>query len=146
MVNPWSTATSAEEAAQGAGVETFTTPVGMETSLGLIDESWATYSYMEGVAEAQFPVAAVECFARKGVASAAVDGDISGDYNVYKNTWTTEVNGNEITCFGNREGEATKSIWTSGDYCYSLLAMGAGGDDDFGLSAEALEEFVGAIS
>ena len=144
MANPWSDVASAEEAAAGAGFDSFSTPVGLETSLGVIEEEWATYRCMEGIAEVHAPVAAVELFVRKGVASAAESGDISGDYNTYANTWTENINGMEVTCFGNREGEATKSIWSAGDMCYCVLAYGAGGDTDFGLRSDDLNLIVSA--
>ncbi len=145
MANPWSSAASAQEAADGAGVGSFSTPVGTETSLGIMDESWAEYSYMEGLAECHCPVAAVEMFIRKGLADIANEGDVSGDYNAYAHTWTTDINGITVTCWGNRDQEATKTIWADGDYCYSLLAIGGGGDSDFGLSPEDLAAFVSAI-
>lgn len=55
------------------------------------------------------------------------------------------MDGQEVKCFGNREGEATKTIWTAGDYNYAVVAYGAGGDDDFGLSAEDVVTMVNAV-
>ena len=51
----------------------------------------------------------------------------------------------EVTCFGNREGEATKTIWQSGDYYYSITAEGLGGDEDFGLNADDLSSLINGI-
>ena len=51
---------------------------------------------------------------------------------------THQMDGIEVICYGNREGEATKTLWKDGDYCYSVVAIGAGGDSDFGLSPEDL--------
>lgn len=143
MANPWSEAASAAEAAEGAGIDGFDIPEGAEISLGTVTPE--TYRYMDGIAEVQFPIAAVEMTIRKGTAEAAEDGDISGDYNTYQYEWTQSIKGLEVTCFGNREGEATKTIWTSGDYCYAVLAYGAGGDDDFGLSADDLNSLINGI-
>lgn len=142
IANPWTEVTSADEAAKGAGVDSFTTPIGTETSIGPLDENYAVYSYMDGLAQAECPLAAIEVTFRKGLASAAEDGDISGDYNSYKNTWTQVIDGVEVTCFGNREGEATKTIWTEGDYAYAILAYGAGGDTDYGFPIDLLTEMV----
>ena len=145
MANPWSDVDSAEAAAEGAGIDGFTVPEGLEISLGPVTVE--QYRCMEGLAEARVPVAAVEMTIRKGTASAADvgEGDISGDYNEYQHNWTTTVGDVEVKCFGNREGEATKSVWASGDYLYSITAYGAGGDDDFGLSADDLSALVAAI-
>jgi hypothetical protein len=100
---------------------------------------------MDGIAEVRIPVGAVEMTIRKGRASAAENGDISGDYNAYANEWTQNIKGLEVKCFGNREGEATKTIWTVDDTCYAILAYGAGGDDDFGLSPDDLNSLINGI-
>ena len=73
------------------------------------------------------------------------EGDISGDYTEYANTWTQDVNGIEVTCFGNREGDAAKSIWTVDNMYFSIVAEGLGGDQDFGLNAERLTAMVSSI-
>lgn len=145
MANPWSDVASAEEAAEGAGIDSFTVPEGLEISLGTVKVE--QYRCMEGLAEADVPIAAVEMTIRKGgsgVADAG-EGDISGDYGEYKYNWKTTVGDVEVTCYGNREGEATKSVWASGDYLFSITAIGAGGDEDFGLSADDLSALVSGI-
>lgn len=145
MPNPWSDVDSAEEAAEGAGVESFVVPEGTEISLGEVKVE--QYRCMDGLAEAIIPIAAVEMTVRKGKDSAAdvAEGDISGDYGEYKYDWNATIDGREVRCFGNRKGEATKSIWSDGDYFYSITAFGAGGDDDFGLSADDLNVLVSGI-
>ncbi|MBR2547350.1 MAG: hypothetical protein IKF07_04075 [Eubacterium sp.] len=148
VANPWTDVATAEEAAEGAGVETFEC-AGIETSLGTTEPQG--YRWMEGMAEAEFPIAAVEMTIRKGTQAAADDaakngmGDISGDYNDYKYTWTQNVGDVTAQCSGNREGESTNTTWQSGDYYYSITAFGAGGDDDFGLSEKDVAALVGAI-
>ena len=145
IANPWSSAANAEEAAEGAGLDKFVVPAGAEISLGPVNVM--EYRYMEGIAEADIPIAAVEMTIRKGKASGAdvADGDISGDYNEYKHEWTTKAGDAEVKCFGNEEGAATKAIWGSGEYYYSITAYGAGGEDDFGLSEEDLTALVKGI-
>jgi hypothetical protein len=142
MANPWHEADSAQAAAEGAGLDGFDL-IQTEISLGeVVPES---YRYMDGIAEVNIPVGAVEMTIRKGLASAAEDGDISGDYNSYENEWTQNIKGLEVKCSGNREGEATKTIWMVDDICYSITAYGAGGDDDFGLSADDLSTLINGI-
>lgn len=139
IANPWSSAASAEEAAKGAGLDSFEVPAGAKTSLGALDT--IDYRYMDGMAEAQIPVAAVELTVRKGNG----EDDISGDYNSYKNKWSAEINGITVMCFGNREGEATKTVWVSEGCSYAVLAYGAGGDEDFGLQADDLNIIVSGV-
>lgn len=145
MPNPWSEADSLAAAAEGAGIDGFSIPEGSEISLGAIDVS--AYRYMDGLAEAVVEFPAVEMRVRKGLASAADvgEGDISGDYGDYANTWTQNIKGLEVTCFGNREGEATKTIWQLDDTYYSITVEGLGGDTDFGLNADDLSSLINGI-
>ena len=137
----WTAADSTDDAADKAGIDLFLVdPSGLE--LGQVTN--ADYGYRDGVAQAHYGVAAVELFVRKG--STAVYGeDVSFDGAEYANEWTYDHDGTEVKCWGNREGEATKSIWTKGDYSYAILAYGAGGDTDFGLSQEDLESLLSNI-
>ena len=98
---------------------------------------------MEGVAEARLEFPASALTIRKG--TVAENGDISGDYNQYANTWSQDVDGILVTCFGNRDGEAAKAIWSSGDVFYSMTAEGLGGDQDFGLAAERMAAVVNGV-
>ena len=81
--------------------------------------------------------------ARKGLTS--VYEDVSFDENAYNYEWSREIGSTVVKCYGNRDGEATKTVWKAGDYSYALLAYGAGGDDDYGLPAEDLDALVEAI-
>ncbi len=137
----WKEADSLEAAAKAAGVESFTVEAD-GTSLGEVTNS--DFHYMEGVAEGHYGVAAVDLYVHKGLASID-EGDISFDSETYQHEWTENIKGLEVTCFGNREGEATKTIWTSGDYAFSICAYGAGGDDDFGLRADDLSSLINSI-
>ena len=145
MPNPWSDVESAEAAAEGAGIDGFEPAEGTVISLGEVKVE--QYRCMDGMAEARIPIAAVDMIIRKGRPDTAPegDGDISGDYGEYKNEWTQNIKGLEVKCYGNREGEATKTIWTSGDYAYCILAYGAGGDTDYGLSADDLASLINSI-
>ena len=137
---------SAEEAAKGAGLDKFVLPMDAQTDLGNVADSkdWMNFRYLDDFAQADFPMAAAELVVRKGPSSID-NGDVSGDYMEYAYAWTQDVDGTEVKCWGNREGAAMKSIWTKGDYCYSVTARGAGGDDDFGLSANDVAVWVAGI-
>ena len=143
LANPWSSADSLADAADGAGIDGFMIPEGAEISLGEVKLTEARY--MDGLAEADVEFPAVSMTIRKGNASVAQDGDISGDYNEYAKTWTQNIKGLEVTCFGNREGDATKTIWQIEDTCYSITAYGLGGDTDYGLSADDLNSLINGI-
>lgn len=141
LANPWSDVGSAEEAAKGAGIDNFVIAEDPGLDLGELFER--TYRCMDGIAEARLEYPASALTVRKG--TIAEEGDISGDYTEYANTWTQDVNGIEVTCFGNREGDATKSIWTVDNMYFSIVAEGLGGDQDFGLNAERLTAMVSSI-
>ena len=141
LANPWSDVGSAEEAAKGAGIDSFVIAEDPGLDLGQLFER--TYRCMDGIAEARLEYPASALTVRKG--TKAEEGDISGDYTEYANTWTQDVNGIEVTCFGNREGDAAKSIWTVDNMYFSIVAEGLGGDQDFGLNAERLTAMVSSI-
>ena len=144
IANPWSDAVNAEEAAKGAGIDSFALPEGAIADLG---EPFAiTYRYMDGMAEAryEFPASAVTVRTAK-----IADGDsfdISGDYNTYEYEWTETIANAPIACAGNREGESTKTYWGEGNVAHSLVAEGLGGDESFGLNTERLTVFVEAMN
>lgn len=141
----WTQAATAEEACEGAGLDSLADLNGTEITLGVLGEmGQITYRYMDGVVQTFCPAAAVEMSVIKGRIPSGTDGDVSMDSTPYKYEWTQDVDGQEVKCFGNREGEATKTIWTAGDYNYAVLAYGAGGDDDFGLRAEDVATMVNA--
>ncbi len=134
--NNWTEASTAEEAAKGAGFDSMAEMNGVKISLGEIGTMGdVKYRYMDGIVQAFFSGGAVEMSVVKGRVPAG-DGDVSFDDTAYAYTWTQDVDGQEVQCFGNREGDATKTIWTDGEYNYAVLAYGAGGDDDYGLRSE----------
>ena len=143
VANPWSDVADIAAAIAGAGIDGFNIPEGLEIGLGKVD--FSSFRCMDGLVEAVCDFPAVQMTLRKGLGSVAENGDISGDYNEYKNTWTQDIDGVEVTCSGNREGEATKTVWTDGDDCYSINVLGLGGDDDYGLPADDLAALVSAI-
>lgn len=145
MADPWSDVDSAEAAAEGAGIDGFMVPDG-EAVISLGEVKVDQYRYMEGMAEARIEFPAVSMTIRKGDKSGEIaEGDISGDYNEYKYEWTQNIKGLEVKCFGNREGEATKTIWSIDDMDYSITVLGLGGDDDYGLPADDLNSLINGI-
>ena len=141
LANPWTDVGSSEEAAKGAGIDSFV--IAEDPVIDLGENFERTYRCMDGIAEARLEYPASALTVRKG--TNAEDGDISGDYTEYAETWTQDVDGIEVTCFGNWEGDASKSIWNVDGMYYSIVAEGLGGEDDFGLNAERLTEMVRCI-
>ena len=144
MANPWSDAASAEEAAKGAGIDSFALPQGAIADLG--EPIAVTYRYMDGMAEAYYEFPASAITVRTAKIGKDDTFDISGDYNTYKNEWTENIANIPVACAGNREGESTKTYWGEGSVAHSLFAEGLGGDEDFGLNTKRLTVFVEAMN
>lgn len=143
MANPWSDATSADEAAKGAGLDSFALPEGEIADMGA--PFAVTYRYMDGMAEARYEFGAAAVTVRTAKLAEDDSFDISGDYNTYAHEWTETISNMPIACAGNREGESTKTYWGEDDIAHSLVAEGLGGDSDFGLTTERLTVFVEAM-
>lgn len=140
MANPWKEFDSAEEAAQNAGIEPLELSE-MEIELGEVTPR--EYRSMDSLVETVVEFPAVEMTVRKGIGFE--DGDCSGDYNEYAHEWTQTINGLEVKCFGNDEGNSTKTIWTAGDHSYSIVVTAGGGEENFGLDADSLNTLVSGI-
>lgn len=140
FVAGWNTVDSADAAAQAIGRETFKVPEGVTIGLGEVKAD--LFRYKENVAMASIPFPAVQMYVMMGTDKS---GDVSGDPEEYANTWTQDINGLEVTCFGNREGDATKTIWTTDGVSYAVMAYGLGGDTDYGLSADDLNTVISAM-
>ena len=133
----WTKVSSAKQAAKGAGLDYFSIPEGAKISLGKIDR--VTYMYHENEAQAlvDFPASQVRIFKEK-------DGG-TDDLDDYKYTWTQNIKGLVVNCGGNREKEAMKTVWNVDGDSYEIKAVGLGGDDDFGLSADDINSLINGI-
>ena len=142
MPNPWREATDAFDAAQGAGLAEFDVPMSLEKyGIGTYK---TTYYCMKGLAEVRYDTGAAEITVRKGVP--VENNDVSGDYNQYEYSWTQVIDeDDEIICFGNIEGVASKVIWEEDGFDFAIMCRGFGGESDYGLTAEALYELVDDI-
>lgn len=143
MANPWSEAASAEEAAAGAGIDSFALPEGEIADMGKPLE--VTYRYMDGMAEAQYDFGASMVTVRTAKLAEGDSYDISGDYNSYTEEWTETISNMPIACAGNKKGESIKTYWGEEDVAHSIVAQGLGGDNDFGLTVDRLTVFVEAM-
>ena len=143
MANPWSDVASAEEAAKGAGLDSFALPEGAIADMGEPVE--VVYRCMDGMAEAQYDFGASMVTVRTAKIADGDSYDISGDYNTYAKEWTETIGGESIACAGNNEGESIKTYWGEENVAHSVVAQGLGGDSDFGMTTERLTVFVEAM-
>lgn len=141
--NPWVEVETADEAAEGAGVGYFMVPEeGLETTGGSV--RWSGFQYMLGLAEADGSIGTADLTVRKGLKQDSQD--VSGDYTEYAYAWTEEIDGWEVSCFGNEEGKAMKAIWLSDNFSYSIMIRGQGDScDTYGVDGEAVSALVAGI-
>lgn len=146
IAKPWYEVKTAEEAAKGASVGSFSLPDATTTIAGQ-DVNWLSYRYMEGIAEADGTVGETQLIVRKGLRKNG--DDISGDYNVYSLEWELQSNESNVMCAGNDSGKARKAFWTSQDYSYSIMLDSQDDTDESpssdGLSDQTIIELVEAI-
>ena len=137
MANPWSEVSSAQEAADGAGLDSFN--VEDEYTVRDLTFFQPTFSCMEGIAQADYMGGASRLVVRKGTGMG--EEELSGDYNEYGSTWAETVGDAEVTCRGFEPEIANQVTWTLGDNVYSVLCQGEGGEN-FGIPADEVADIV----
>ncbi len=140
MANPWTSAESGEEAGKGAFDDVFAVPE--DLALGDIEWKAPKFSYMEGIAEANYDGGAVEAWVRKG--SGVSGSDLHGVYNEFEVSWTTDVDGVQVSCSGHEEGVANLLEWNVGNYGYTAYVIGLGGEN-YGVDAADISGLVSSI-
>ncbi|MBP3870337.1 MAG: hypothetical protein J6E46_05120 [Faecalicoccus sp.] len=138
----WDKQASKEDALAAIGMESFEIPEGTEIRLGAVTAG--EYRTHEGAIKVNVAYPAVDMFVYKA-AEDVNGGDPTFEGNEYANEWTQDIDGITVTCYGNREGEATKTVWTRDGYSYAIRVHGLGGDLDFGLTADDLAAVVPGI-
>lgn len=111
VVNPWHQASTAGEAAQGAGVDGFeimdsvdVSGVGFETPV---------FFYMDGVAQVTYNSEKADgttLVIRKSNKFSGKEA-LAGDYNADTETWTQDHKGLDITCYGSAQDQARLIMW-----------------------------------
>ena len=110
--NPWQGAASADEAAQGAGLNSFVLPQALSCFPGGYETA---FLYMESLAEVVYSDETCRLVLRKGLG----EDDISGDYNEYPDSWELEHEGLTIHCAGSGN-TVSLARWVSDGNAYSL--------------------------
>ena len=140
MANPWNKAATAEEAAKGAGLDGFTVPA--ELTIGTVEAKDPAFTYMEGIAQAEYNAGAVGFMVRKGK---GVNGqEFTGDYNNYAETWVQDAYGTQVECSGKEKGKANLATWQADGYVYALYCVGLGGEN-YGIPEAELAGIVAAV-
>ena len=138
MANPWSDVSSAEEAAAGAGIDSFILAEnGTMTDNGPLD--FAQFRCMDGIAEATGNIGAGVITIRKGIGD-----DISGDYNTYEYTWDLDVNGITVHCSSNLDDSRAQLVeWQNEGYSFVAYFISQGeSPDEFGVGSGVIEPLV----
>ena len=138
----WDKQASKEDALAAVGMESFEIPEGAEIRLGAVTAG--EYRTHEGAVKVNVAYPAVDMFVYKA-AEDINGGDPTFEGNEYANEWTQDIDGITVTCYGNNEGDATKTVWTKDGYSYAIIVHGLGGEIDFGLHAEDLAAVVPGI-
>lgn len=136
----WNNAKNDEDASEKAGIAALEIPDQLDISLGALKVY--RYRYVDGVIEADIPAGAVQLLTRKGDESVASE---TYDTRTFAHQWTMNIDDIEVTCFGNREGDSSKTTWTKDGSTYCISAYGEGGDTDYGLKQDDIEILVRAI-
>lgn len=71
------------------------------------------------------------------IRKAIADGDISGDYNMYNETNTVNIDDCQVSLRGN-SGTVYSATWVNGDYSYSISLVN-------GISADVMTELAAAV-
>lgn len=142
MGNPWKSADTLDQAAEGAGLGRFDLADGL--SVGDVPVRIDRIRYTDGLVEIECSFADVSMVIRKGLVEAGINRDVSGDYNSYAAEWTQNVKGLEVDCYGFEEGKAVKLLWSVDDYSFAILVEAEGGAD-YGLSADEISSLINAI-
>lgn len=141
MPNPWSGASSATEAAQGAGLDGFS--VMNDIQIGDVQYTAPTFSYMDGIVQARYESPATEVTLRKSSIYSGKE-DLAGDYTNYAQSWTQDHDGLQISCYGESRDAAQLILWHIDGNSYSLGTLGLGGDA-FGMTPDDVASLVSGI-
>ena len=122
----WTDATDAAAAAKGAGFDRF--GVIDSFKLGDLEFKDPKFSYSGGVAQAVYETPATMFTIRKadGNHNVPVTDRVLGDFQA---SWTKEIEGIEVNCYGVAKGAATVATWKEGTREFGVTFQGLGGEE-----------------
>ena len=122
----WKTVKTADEAAKGAGIDSF----GVMQEIKIDDATYKNpaFSYAEGVANANYETGAIGVIVRKA------DGKHTApltdrDTAEFAETWTKSYEDLDVTLYGPAKGAATVVTWKDGTAEYGVTYQGLGGEE-----------------
>ena len=151
MANPWTSAKTPTEAADGAGVGYFNLPADGTVLEEGGQINWSGFQYMKLLAETDGYVGSADLVVRKGVNRPAEEvaydtADVSGDYNEYAYSWDMEAAGWQVKCYGNEEGRIMKAVWHSDNFSFSINVRGQGDiANTYGLSEADMATLIASV-
>ena len=122
----WTKAKTAEEAAKGAGLETFGVPSKIEA--GQLEFKDPTFSYSGNVAQALYETAAAAVDVRKTDGKHEIPLS-DRNKNEFAATWSDTFDGTSVTLYGASKGAATYMTWNDGTKAYGVTYQGLGGEE-----------------
>lgn len=141
VANPWEVAQTAEETAQGAGLDVFGVPESVQ--VGGVEYAEPAFFFTSSIAQVSYSRDADTILLRKSGAEAGKEG-LAGDYNEYAKTWTQDVDGIEVTCYGAKQEAAQLILWQQDSNNYSL-GFGFGSDETPAMTPADVASIVGGI-
>jgi len=150
----WTKTNDSKLAGREAGLDGFACPTdALELSVGKLEDDWA-YCYTKGFAEGNSYADAAAIVVRKSKEAGDNTAELSEftanwaalNDTTFAHQWDVDINDTSVTCYGNKEGTATKMIWNQNGYGYSVLALGQGETwADFGLNESDTKTLVEAV-
>lgn len=137
----WTKAKTAEEAAKGAGFETFGVPETIKA--GKLEFKDPTFAYSGKVAQAFYETGAAAIDVRK--ADGKRDTPLSDrNKNKFAATWTDTFDGISVTQYGASKDETTYMTWNDGTKAYGVTYQGLGGEE-MSFTSDEVKTIVEAI-
>ena len=141
IANPWEVAQTAEETAQGAGLDKFGVPESVQA--GGTEYDSPAYFYTKTIAQVRYSHDSDTILLRKSGSNTGKEG-LAGDYNDYAETWSQDVDGIEVTCYGAAQEAAQLIMWQRDGSNYSL-GFGFGGDTAAAMTPDDVARIVGSV-
>lgn len=145
VANPITEVGTAQEAAEGAGLDTFEVPDSVTVDGKTI--SSPKFMFIDtDIAEALYEGDDGRVVIRKGHPLKGEDS-IAGDYGTYEEHWILDADGREVTCNGHEEGKALLVEWKDADgVSFSIASYADDYDTDIPMTDANVTDIVKGIN
>ncbi len=140
--DPWTITETAEEAARGAGFDSFEVMKKIEIDGTTFKDPM--FAYRDRTAQATFSDGSTELCIRKGkgkYGTALTDRRVTSEFPT---TWKADVDDLHVDCFGKEYGKATVIQWSKGDEAIAATYQGLNGED-VTMPEEVVEKIVTSV-